>query len=301
MTANTTRHTRCYSATAALALTTLVAGGVTGCGASGTTGTTPSTSAAASATPVPQMISTAGHRLAFYLTPGKSPAIVLDAGGGADSSYWQNLVPVLAKQTGREIVTYDRAGVGRSDEVPGPWKAQDAASDLEAGLTQLGITQPVVLVSHSLAGEIATYFVDAHPDRVGAAVLIDANLPEFFTDTETAELVAANQPQIAALEAQPSTKQNRQLLAEAADYGPAHLAYHKMSWPQSVPAIAIVSATTPFDTPDDARLWKDAQAQFADAAPDRRLVVADNSSHDIPTDRPDVVVKAIKDVIEQVH
>ncbi|MBS2537176.1 alpha/beta hydrolase [Catenulispora sp. NF23] len=247
------------------------------------------------------MISTNGHRLAFHVTPGHLPAIVLDAGGGLDSSYWKNLVPVLAGDTGSEIITYDRAGMGASDEVPGPWKVQDAVSDLAAGLRQLGVTHDVVLVSHSEAGEIATSFVNDHPGVVAGAVLVDASLPDFYTPGELSRVIAANQAQIATLAKQPSTRQTRQLLAVAQDYGPAHQAYHQMTWPQDVPAIAIESAKTPFDTsPADARLWRDAQAAFVSHAANRRLVVAANSSHDVPIDRPDVVVKAIQDMIAEV-
>ncbi|MDF2258580.1 alpha/beta fold hydrolase [Streptantibioticus ferralitis] len=247
------------------------------------------------------MITNDGHKLAFYVTPGHLPAIVLDAGGGLDASYWKKVAPGIAQQTGSEVITYDRSGEGRSSDVPGPWKAQNAASDLAAGLTQLGVTKNVVLVSHSLAGEIATYFVNEHPHWISGSVLVDASLPEFYTDSETAKLVAANQQQIAALKKQPQTRATRQLLAEADNYGPVHNAYHKLSWPQSVPAIAIVSSQTPFTTsPADAQLWKQAQQEFVSAAPNRRLVVAQNSSHDIPIDRPDVVINAIEDMVRQV-
>jgi pimeloyl-ACP methyl ester carboxylesterase len=247
------------------------------------------------------MISNNGHNLAFYVTPGHLPAIVLDAGGGLDSSYWKDLVPVLSKKTGSEIITYDRAGMGASDEVPGPWKVDNAVSDLQAGLTALGATHNVILVSHSEAGEIATYFVRSHPQWVTGAVLVDASLPDFYTDSEIARVVAANKDQIAALASQPSTKQTRQLLSVAEDYAPMHHAYHQVSWPQNVPATVIVSAKTPFETsPQDAQLWRDAQASFASAAPNRQLIVADGSSHDIPLDRPDVVIKAIDDMLAAV-
>jgi pimeloyl-ACP methyl ester carboxylesterase len=246
------------------------------------------------------MITNKGHKLAFYVTPGHLPAIVLDAGGGNDASSWNKIAPELAKNTGSEVITYDRAGEGKSDDVPGPWKAQNAADDLAAGLTQLGITKNIVLVSHSLAVEIATAFVQQHPDQVAGAVLLDANLPQFFTDTETAKLVAANTPQIDALKQAPQTRATRQLLAEAADYGPVHHAYHKLVWPQSIPATAIVSAQTPLPTPDDAQLWRQAQRDFVNAAPNRHLVTAENSSHDIPNDRPDVVINAVQDMVNQV-
>jgi pimeloyl-ACP methyl ester carboxylesterase len=242
------------------------------------------------------MVKNGGHTLAFHIVSGHGPAIVLDAGGGADSSYWQDLVPTLAKDTGATIITYDRAGAGASDEVPGPWKVEDAVSDLEAGLTQLGATRDVLLVSHSLAGEIATYFVDKNPQWVAGSVLVDASLPNFYTDSEIAKIAAANKAQLAELQKQPSTKQTRQLIAVAADYEAMHRAYHQISWPATVPATVIVSSKTPFDTPEDAQLWRDAQAQFAGAATNRSLIVAANSSHDIPLDRPDVVAKAIDEM-----
>ncbi|WP_084729627.1 alpha/beta fold hydrolase [Streptacidiphilus neutrinimicus] len=300
---------RCTSALTGL----VVAGALTACAATppstappATTGSrttaTASPTAAAPAQPSLHMISHQGHRLAFYVTPGRLPAIVLDAGGGLDASYWNKIVPVLAKDTGSEIITYDRSGEGRSSDVPGPWKAQNAAADLAAGLTQLGVTKSVVLVSHSLAGEIATYLVREHPRRIAGAVLVDASLPQFYTPTETARLVAENQQQIAALRQQPQTRATRQLLAEADDYGPVHLAYHELTWPQNVPAIAIVSSQTPFTTsPTDAQLWRQAQQEFVSAAPDRRLVVAQNSSHDIPLDRPDVVITTVEAMTEQVR
>jgi len=133
------------------------------------------------------MITNQGHRLAFYVTPGHLPAIVLDSGGGLDASYWKNLVPTLATATGSEIVTYDRAGLGASDEIPGPWKPEDAVSDLDTGLRQLGLTRRVILVSHSEAGEIATYFVREHPGIVEAAMLVDATRRSFTPTTRSLE------------------------------------------------------------------------------------------------------------------
>jgi len=259
---------------------------------------TPPATGPSAAGPSLHLVSNGGHRLAFHVTPGHQPVIVLDAGGGMDSSYWKDLVPVLAERTGSEIVTYDRAGLGASDEVPGPWKVDDAVADLAAGLTALGATHDVVLVSHSEAGEIATYVVRDHPHWVRDAVLVDASLPDFYTDSEIARIVAANKDQIAALASQPPTRQNQQLLSIAQEYAPMHHAYHQISWPRDIPAIVIASGKTPFeDSPQDARLWRDAQASFAHAAPNRRLVVAAGTSHDIPLDRPDVVVTAVRDAI----
>lgn len=287
----------------ALSVTALVAAGLTACGTpAGTaqhgTGRT-STTASQAPKPVRHMVSVNEHTLAFYVRPGSGPVIVLDAGGGRDASEWQQVAPVLAERTGSEVITYDRAGVGRSSDVSGPWRARHAASDLAEGLRQLGVTDGVILVSHSLAGEIATYFARNHPDQVTGAVLVDANLPPFFTADETARLVAVNEKKIAKIEAQPRTRKTRQLLAQADGYGPVHRAYHQLRWPDAVPATVIVSSETPFPTRQDAERWRAAQREFADAAPNRRLVVARHSSHDVPDDRPDVVIHAVEGSVQR--
>lgn len=153
-----------------------------------------STSASASATSTPETrtVTNAEHDLVFHVVDGKLPALVLDAGGGLSSSYWKELAPRLAKATGSKVITYDRAGEGESDEVSGPWRVENAVSDLEAGLKELGVTKDVVLVSHSIAGEVATNFVNKNPGWVSGAVLVDANVPDFFTD----EMLTAFEPVI---------------------------------------------------------------------------------------------------------
>jgi pimeloyl-ACP methyl ester carboxylesterase len=66
----------------------------------------------------------------------------------------------------------------------------------------------------------------------------------------------------------------------------------------SVPATVIVSAQTPFPTsPPDAQAWRVAQAEFVKEAPNRHLVTAAHSSHDIPLDRPDIVEAQIEAMV----
>ncbi|PRY46114.1 alpha/beta fold hydrolase [Umezawaea tangerina] len=298
----------------AIALTSavLMAAALTAC-ATPTAASSPSssapasTSAASSSTSTPvefqtRKVTNAEHELVFHVVDGKLPALVLDAGGGLSSSYWKDLAPRLAKATGSKVITYDRAGEGESDEVSGPWRVENAVSDLEAGLKELGVTKDVVLVSHSIAGEVATTFVNKNPGWVSGAVLVDANVPDFFSDEMLTAFAPVVEEQKAALMAQPSTKKNRQLLAVMVDYAPVHRAFHKLTWPKDVPVNVVVSGGTPFDSPDAAQLWRDAEARFAQAAPNRKHVVAENTSHeDIVTQRPDVITDAIDDVLKGIR
>ncbi|WP_328696004.1 alpha/beta fold hydrolase [Streptomyces sp. NBC_00342] len=304
-----------YRALSALALLTLTAGAVTACGgndpapehsASHPAKPAASHPAKASASPAADragasklhMITNDGHRVAFHVTQGNGRTIVLDSGGGEDSSYWNDLVPKLHADTGATVITYDRSGLGKSEVVPGPWKVESAVSDLKAGLDQLGVNRNVTLVSHSQAGEIANYFAKENPRMLSGAVLVDANLPPLFTDEEIARLVAASQPQVDAAKKDPDEPRNRQLLATAENYVPAHRAFHKVAWPDSVPATVIVSEKTPLEaSPVDAQRWRDAATLFAKSGPDRTLVTAKGSSHDVPKDRPDLVLKEIEGMV----
>jgi pimeloyl-ACP methyl ester carboxylesterase len=259
----------------------------------------PATSRSESKTPTTsttRMIASGGHRIAFHVTPGHLPVIVLDAGGGLDSTYWDTLVPEIAKRTGSMVITYDRSGFGASDEVKGPWNVQRATDDLATGLVKLGATRDVILVSHSLAGEIATYLTQRHPQWFAGAVLVDANVADYFTDATIAATAAEYAPAIAAARAAPSSPEGRQLLALSDSFVETSRAFHSASWPTSVPVVVIVSEKTPANTPAAAQWWRDAHAQFAKGAPNRHLVVAERSSHDVAHDRPDVILQAIADV-----
>ncbi len=243
-----------------------------------------------------QLIKRGDRNLAFYVTqgkPGNDAYIVLDAGGGLDASYWNDFVPTLSQRTGATIITYDRAGMGQSDDAPGPWDLNEATRDLEHGLKKLHATRNVILVSHSLAGEIATDLVGRHPDWFTGGVLVDANVPDVYTEDFIARAEATYAPIVAELGAAPPTPQGRQLLAVAESFVETSRAFHKMVWPSSVPATVIAAEHPPFESEVDVRWWKDAHAQFARGAGNRRLVAADRSSHDVVHDRPDVILDAI--------
>ena len=68
----------------------------------------------ASAYPAPgQLIDVGGHRLHLYCTGSGSPTVVLEPGGGASSSEFAWIAPVVARDT--RVCVYDRAGRGWSD------------------------------------------------------------------------------------------------------------------------------------------------------------------------------------------
>jgi len=106
---------------------------------------------------------------------------------------------------------------------------------------------------------------------------------------------------VQAAKANPSTKEARQLISLAASFIETSQAFNKLKWPAEVPAVVIVSATTPFDDAAAAQWWRDAHATFAAAGSNCRLVTAEKSSHDIPHDRPDVIADAVVQLASARH
>ncbi|MEH0417379.1 hypothetical protein [Streptomyces sp. B21-083] len=140
---------------------------------------------------------------------------------------------------------------------------------------------------------------DDSPKLLSGAVLVDANLPPFFTDEEIARLVAASRAQADAAKKDPYKPENRQLISTAEGYAPAHKAFHQVTWPDPVPVTVMVSEQTPFaGSPVDAQRWRAAAASIAGNGPDRTLVTAKGSSHEVPTDRPDLVLRAVEDMVD---
>jgi pimeloyl-ACP methyl ester carboxylesterase len=135
-----------------------------------------------------------GYKLWTEVSGRGSPAVVFESGGGDSSAVWEKLAPEVRQRCAVQTVRYDRAGLGKSDLAPGPYRIDNEASALERVLDVRDVRGPVVLVAHSYGGFVAT-LVAASDARVARVVLVDANLSGFFDDAEVARLLAKYSPQ----------------------------------------------------------------------------------------------------------
>jgi pimeloyl-ACP methyl ester carboxylesterase len=99
------------------------------------------------------------------------PTVILEAGLAATSLSWATVLPLIADFA--RVVSYDRAGLGWSDNAVAPATALNAARDLHALLGHAELPGPYVLVGHSLGGLIARIFQQQYPDKVAGLVLVD--------------------------------------------------------------------------------------------------------------------------------
>src|SRR5512135_2297471 len=97
-----------------------------------------------------------GHQLWFQCMGQGTPTVILEAGSGANSSYWVDV------QSGGErtyrICSYDRANLGRSVKASKPRTYLDMARDLHALLTNAHVEGPYILVGHSMGGLLVRVF-----------------------------------------------------------------------------------------------------------------------------------------------
>lgn len=102
----------------------------------------------------------------YYEDHGQGPAIVFVSGFMGIADIWHNQVEYF--QTHNRVITHDNRGYGRSGkpETPEAYSVDLHAEDLKAVLDAARVDGPVVLVTHSMGGNIATAFTLKYPNQV---------------------------------------------------------------------------------------------------------------------------------------
>jgi pimeloyl-ACP methyl ester carboxylesterase len=225
--------------------------------------------------------------LGYCHYPGPGPLLVLLTGLGNGMQSWPpTFLHALNRFAG--VLIYDRRGYGRSAALrPVPVTAEAVAVDLHQLLERLHISQPVVLVGHSLGGLYAQYFAHHYPRQVVAVVLLDAASPfEPVADPRfqtQAQLIPGSTDDWENRGVDPSILQTRQS-------------------PPFPPIPLVVLTATDHRSPEAFEQdWRHIQAQTAAQSPLGRQVMARGSGHDIHNDQPDLVIDQVHQLVLQLR
>lgn len=115
------------------------------------------------------MIDVGGRRLHCFVYGNGSPTVVLVSGLEIPQEYWNSVIPELAARA--TVVTFDRAGIGKSEIGDLPTHGVQSARDLRALLDKLRVPKPYILVGHSYGGSVARLFASMYPDDMGGLIL----------------------------------------------------------------------------------------------------------------------------------
>lgn len=125
--------------------------------------------------PPGKMYQVDGYDMHLYCTGEGSPTLILEAGAGAHSITWVKVQPELSKLT--RVCSYDRAGYGWSAPRPSPPDADTVAQRLHSLLQQAGITGPLVLMGHSMGGIYIRDYASHYPQDIQGLIFLDAGTP----------------------------------------------------------------------------------------------------------------------------
>ena len=265
----------------------------------------------------------AGRKMYLECSGSGSPTVILESGYRNDADIWSaelepGMSPVFS-QVARftRVCAYDRPGtfldpdhLGRSTPVPMPRTARDLVFDLHALLETAHVPGPYVFAAHSFGGIFARLYASTYPNEVVGMVLVDAlsekvrtgltperwklyvdfgfTKPtpglEKYKDIETLDVNASLDQMEKAASAEPLRPMPLFVLTQGQPFD--------LSPWQPLPA----------DFPGALnKAWHAAQDALATLAPNAKHKIATKSSHYIQVQEPQLVIDAIKQVVEAVR
>lgn len=248
-----------------------------------------------SGSPPGVLIDIGSHKLHLLCVgpEGARPVVILEAGGGAYSTTWAAAQKALAPRV--RTCAYDRAGLGWSQDGPAPRTVKQEVRELHALLAAAKIPGPYVMTGHSIGGVLVRLYAEEFPNDVSGVVLAAST-------HESARLGVIGKGWVRVRE-DPS---NAYFEGELQRLYMARRANREPLGDRPLIVLAPMRQDPPPPgTSDD--LWSELRVEKDDQAMGLMLlstnskVIRDRTSgHQIQTDNPALVARAIEQVIEAV-
>lgn len=123
-----------------------------------------------------RMVDVGGYKMHIHCTGQGNPTVILEAGTGDTVLTWAFVQPEIAEST--RVCSYDRAGLGWSEESPYPRTANTQVEELHKLLVNANVQGPYVMVGHSLGGLLVRMYAHNYPNEVIGMVLVDSTHEE---------------------------------------------------------------------------------------------------------------------------
>jgi len=286
--------------------------------------------------PPGEMVDVGGYSLHLYCTgEGGAPTVVMDSGAGGSVLDWQLVQPEVAQFA--RVCTYDRGGAGWSEPGAQPRTSQQFVEELHTLLGNAGVQGPYVLVGHSLGGTNMQFYASRYPDEVAGMVLVDSALEDLdllsiteslqgspvgikiYATTGVVRLVNmlgpvgypfSELPSDSADEALAIGSGTRQLYESADEVSSLRESFEQqLAAPISLgdkPLIVLTAgplqlegmglSQEQMDRMDEAHTLS--QAALTQGSQNSEQIIAEDSGHYIQLEQPDLVIDAIRQVVD---
>jgi pimeloyl-ACP methyl ester carboxylesterase len=233
--------------------------------------------------------------------PG-NPTIILESGFGNPAAVWNRVQPEVAKFA--RVCAYDRAGLGTSDPVTAPRTIVQVIEDLHALLSNAKVPGPYVLAGHSLGGIMVRLYASYYPAEIAGMVLVDSTHEDeadrgvALIPTETLkEMLRRARPEDLKVGG-----------PEAIDTCSIRAVMNALNWRSNIPLVVLTQGQPyrPEDYPSPSmasryyQLHLELQRELAGRSPRGMQVIAEKSGHFIHQDQPELVINAIRQIMEEI-
>lgn len=277
-----------------------------------------------------QLINVNGRKMHIDCTGQGSPTVILDSGLGDTYLSWQKVQPEIAKFV--QVCSYDRAGIGYSDPSSQPRTSGVIASELHELLQAAHVPPPYVLVGHSMGGYNVRVYAGLYRSEVAGVVLVDASHPdqenrfpselksmegtwnreatflEYATPFGIPRLLGLCDADAVVRAAECNWHSEREKVAEMKSFSQSAAEAASVTSLGDIPLVVLShdpdkpSAEFPPDLAKSTNeAWEKMQEELARLSTRGSQSIAKNSSHYIQFDRPELVIDAVRNVVEQVR
>ena len=198
-------------------------------------------------------------------------------------------LPSIYKVTCTTLITYDRAGFGLSE-----LNIKDTSilnhgilngiKDLETGLQKLGYDGNIISVCHSYGGFYSTLLAARNPNKVKYVVRLDASLATAFTDDNLKTYHSFTVYK----------KHDLGMYYETINFKNTIMIMRQTEFPDNIPVIDIIAGIPYHDKSNEQiKEFEKAHVDFVNSNPNRKLIKATGSAHDLKYENPNLVINAI--------
>ena len=244
---------------------------------------------------VERMVDVGGHRLHFDVRGDGPLTVLFEAGGGADSKSWDTVPDLLARRADVRVVTYDRAGLGKSEVGDLELTPEDEITHVRRALEAMDSPTPTLVVGHSYGGVLALRYATRFRDSTVGLVLVDPMNP-IFVDTVGIDFLQRTLPETR----DPKSPREYVMHRMKRDF-PGLIRVTGEQLVTIKAPMTIISAGQAWwgaEEIDDA--WGSSHEKMASMADERKLMIAESSGHGIPQTDPEIIVKAIEDLLARI-
>ncbi len=237
-----------------------------------------------------------GHKIHYVETRGSAPAIIFISGMGEDFETW---TPIQKQLTAWTTLAYDRPGLGLSEPTTDARDGETVARELHELLHTITLRPPYIIVGHSLGGAVAQIFAHLFKSEMKALILIDPEDGRLIDQVKKRLSKDEWDRREAAISqyVKLSPQQQREMDAGGATGD-------EVAKIRRLPDIPIVLFTGTLLNPEfpgnvvEQKAKVELHRQLIVANPHIKHILVPESRHYVHSDKPDVVISAIKHICQ---